>query len=136
MEQKFNLCVCVFLSFVVHFIQQNGLQCLVDFLSNMDYATSESPVHTSFIGCIKALMNNSVWSLLFFYILTVVCFILPRSFTFLQTKILVSESSEWLQSTSFKLKLLSLFPLLSSARQSPCVSPSLCHQHYSSESGC
>ncbi|PVD26555.1 hypothetical protein C0Q70_14232 [Pomacea canaliculata] len=47
------------MSFVVHFIQQNGLQCLVDFLSNMDYATSESPVHTSFIGCIKALMNNS-----------------------------------------------------------------------------
>lgn len=87
MEQKFNLCVCVFLSFVVHFIQQNGLQCLVDFLSNMDYATSESPVHTSFIGCIKALMNNSVWTLLFFYILTVVFFILPRSFTFLQTKI-------------------------------------------------
>ncbi|KAK7502698.1 hypothetical protein BaRGS_00005948, partial [Batillaria attramentaria] len=47
------------MSFVVHFIQQNGLQCLLDFLGKMDYTTLESSVHTSVIGCIKALMNNS-----------------------------------------------------------------------------
>ncbi|KAH9489529.1 Dishevelled associated activator of morphogenesis 2 [Bulinus truncatus] len=47
------------LSFVVSFIEKSGLQCLVDFLSKMDYETSEGPLHTAIIGCIKALMNNS-----------------------------------------------------------------------------
>ncbi|KAK7103370.1 disheveled-associated activator of morphogenesis 1-like [Littorina saxatilis] len=47
------------MSFVVQFIQQNGLQALLDFLCKMDYSTSESSVHTFCIGCIKALMNNS-----------------------------------------------------------------------------
>ncbi|XP_035825837.1 disheveled-associated activator of morphogenesis 1 [Aplysia californica] len=47
------------LSFVVAFIEQNGLQSLLDFLSKMDYQISEGPLHTAVIGCIKALMNNS-----------------------------------------------------------------------------
>lgn len=47
-------------SFVVRFIELNGLQIILDFLSNMDYETAQSPIHTSMIGCIKALMNNSV----------------------------------------------------------------------------
>ena len=47
-------------SFVIRFIELEGLQCLVNFLSNMDYMTSHSPIHTSVIGCIKALMNNTV----------------------------------------------------------------------------
>ncbi|CAL1531259.1 unnamed protein product [Lymnaea stagnalis] len=47
------------LSFVVSFIEKDGLQCLLDFLSKMDYETSEGPLHTAVIGCIKALMNNS-----------------------------------------------------------------------------
>lgn len=40
-----------------------GLTCLLNFLSQMSYETSQSPIHTSVIGCFKALMNNSVWSL-------------------------------------------------------------------------
>ncbi|XP_041351931.1 disheveled-associated activator of morphogenesis 2-like [Gigantopelta aegis] len=47
------------MSFVVRFVEKNGLQCLLDYLCKMDYQLSESPVHTSVIGCIKALMNNS-----------------------------------------------------------------------------
>ncbi|KAK6997787.1 disheveled-associated activator of morphogenesis 1 [Biomphalaria glabrata] len=47
------------LSFVVSFIEKSGLQCLLDFLSKMEYETSEGPLHTAIIGCIKALMNNS-----------------------------------------------------------------------------
>ncbi|XP_076441930.1 disheveled-associated activator of morphogenesis 1-like isoform X2 [Babylonia areolata] len=47
------------MSYVVQFIQQQGLQALLDFLCKMDYTTSESTVHTFCIGCIKALMNNS-----------------------------------------------------------------------------
>ncbi|XP_029633402.1 disheveled-associated activator of morphogenesis 1 isoform X3 [Octopus sinensis] len=47
------------MSFVVRFIELNGLQIILDFLSNMDYETAQSSVHTSMIGCIKALMNNS-----------------------------------------------------------------------------
>ncbi|XP_029315962.1 disheveled-associated activator of morphogenesis 2 isoform X2 [Cottoperca gobio] len=45
--------------FVTRFIELDGLTCLLNFLSSMDYETSESRVHTSVIGCIKALMNNS-----------------------------------------------------------------------------
>uniref|UniRef100_A0A8B9RVJ8 Dishevelled associated activator of morphogenesis 2 n=1 Tax=Accipiter nisus TaxID=211598 RepID=A0A8B9RVJ8_9AVES len=37
----------------------DGLSCLLNFLKSMDYETSESRIHTSVIGCIKALMNNS-----------------------------------------------------------------------------
>uniref|UniRef100_UPI0037E79327 disheveled-associated activator of morphogenesis 1 n=1 Tax=Semicossyphus pulcher TaxID=241346 RepID=UPI0037E79327 len=45
--------------FVTRFIELDGLSCLLNFLKTMDYETTESQVHTSLIGCIKALMNNS-----------------------------------------------------------------------------
>ncbi|KAM6459577.1 disheveled-associated activator of morphogenesis 2 isoform 1-T7 [Liasis olivaceus] len=45
--------------FVIRFIELDGLSCLLNFLKSMDYETSESRIHTSVIGCIKALMNNS-----------------------------------------------------------------------------
>ncbi|CAF98167.1 unnamed protein product, partial [Tetraodon nigroviridis] len=47
------------LRFVTRFIDLDGLSCILNFLKSMDYETSESHVHTSLIGCIKALMNNS-----------------------------------------------------------------------------
>ncbi|KAF5302867.1 hypothetical protein FQA39_LY02047 [Lamprigera yunnana] len=46
-------------SFVIKFIELDGLPALLHFLEEMDYFTAESPVHTSIIGCVKALMNNS-----------------------------------------------------------------------------
>ncbi|XP_064600215.1 disheveled-associated activator of morphogenesis 1-like [Liolophura sinensis] len=46
------------MSFVLRFIELDGLQCLLDFLSNMDQETTQNSIHTSVIGCIKALMNN------------------------------------------------------------------------------
>ncbi|XP_072314507.1 disheveled-associated activator of morphogenesis 1-like [Eucyclogobius newberryi] len=45
--------------FVTRFIELDGLSCLLNFLKNMDYETSESNIHTSLIGCINALMNNT-----------------------------------------------------------------------------
>uniref|UniRef100_A0A8D2ISI4 Dishevelled associated activator of morphogenesis 2 n=1 Tax=Varanus komodoensis TaxID=61221 RepID=A0A8D2ISI4_VARKO len=45
--------------FVTRFIELDGLTCLLNFLKSMDYETSESRIHTSVIGCIKSLMNNS-----------------------------------------------------------------------------
>uniref|UniRef100_UPI00398F3194 disheveled-associated activator of morphogenesis 1 n=1 Tax=Pristiophorus japonicus TaxID=55135 RepID=UPI00398F3194 len=45
--------------FVTRFIDLDGLTCILNFLTSMDYETSESRIHTSLIGCIKALMNNS-----------------------------------------------------------------------------
>ncbi|CAL9686176.1 unnamed protein product [Knipowitschia caucasica] len=45
--------------FVTRFIELDGLTCLLNFLRSMDFETGESRVHTSVIGCIKALMNNS-----------------------------------------------------------------------------
>uniref|UniRef100_S4R6S4 Dishevelled associated activator of morphogenesis 1b n=1 Tax=Petromyzon marinus TaxID=7757 RepID=S4R6S4_PETMA len=45
--------------FVTRFIELDGLSCLLNFLKKMDYETAESQIHTSVIGCIKALMNNS-----------------------------------------------------------------------------
>ena len=50
---------CAF-SFVVRFIEQEGLQCILNFLTRMDFQVSESSIHTAAIGCLKALMNNSV----------------------------------------------------------------------------
>ncbi|XP_060127190.1 disheveled-associated activator of morphogenesis 1 isoform X2 [Zootoca vivipara] len=46
--------------FVTRFIDLDGLTCILNFLKSMDYETSESRIHTSLIGCIKALMNNSL----------------------------------------------------------------------------
>ena len=45
---------------MTRFIEQEGLQSLLKFLENMDYKTCQSSIHTSVIGCLKALMNNSV----------------------------------------------------------------------------
>uniref|UniRef100_A0A3B3UE92 Dishevelled associated activator of morphogenesis 1b n=1 Tax=Poecilia latipinna TaxID=48699 RepID=A0A3B3UE92_9TELE len=47
------------MSFVTRFIDLDGLTCILNFLKSMDYDTTESQIHTSLIGCIKALMNNS-----------------------------------------------------------------------------
>ncbi|KAM9355334.1 disheveled-associated activator of morphogenesis 1-like [Pholidichthys leucotaenia] len=47
------------MSFVTRFIELDGLSCLLNFLKTMDYEVAESQIHTSLIGCIKALMNNS-----------------------------------------------------------------------------
>ncbi|NXM52043.1 DAAM1 protein, partial [Illadopsis cleaveri] len=48
------------LLFVTRFIDLDGLSCILNFLKSMDYETAESRIHTSLIGCIKALMNNSL----------------------------------------------------------------------------
>ncbi|XP_037100808.1 disheveled-associated activator of morphogenesis 1-like isoform X2 [Syngnathus acus] len=45
--------------FVTRFIDLDGLTCILNFLKSMDYETTESQIHTSLIGCIKGLMNNS-----------------------------------------------------------------------------
>ncbi|XP_056619921.1 disheveled-associated activator of morphogenesis 1b isoform X1 [Triplophysa dalaica] len=45
--------------FVTRFIDLDGLTCILNFLKSMDYETTECQIHTSLIGCIKALMNNS-----------------------------------------------------------------------------
>ncbi|OCT68513.1 disheveled-associated activator of morphogenesis 1-A isoform X1 [Xenopus laevis] len=45
--------------FVTRFIDLDGLTCILNFLKSMDYEIAESQIHTSLIGCIKALMNNS-----------------------------------------------------------------------------
>ncbi|KAK2166761.1 hypothetical protein NP493_1306g00020 [Ridgeia piscesae] len=47
------------MSFVIRFIELDGLNCLLNFLGRMDWKISNSPVHTSVIGCVKALLNNS-----------------------------------------------------------------------------
>lgn len=47
-------------SYVLRFMEMDGLIYLLDALSEMDYDTAQSTVHTSLIGCVKALMNNSV----------------------------------------------------------------------------
>ena len=47
-------------SFVTRFIEAEGLIKLLDFLAAMDYDTKQSTIHTALLGCIKALMNNSV----------------------------------------------------------------------------
>uniref|UniRef100_A0A8C0IFW9 Dishevelled associated activator of morphogenesis 1 n=1 Tax=Bubo bubo TaxID=30461 RepID=A0A8C0IFW9_BUBBB len=46
--------------FVTRFIDLDGLSCILNFLKSMDYETAKSQIHTSLIGCIKALMNNSL----------------------------------------------------------------------------
>lgn len=49
-------------SFVLRFIELNGLPVLLDLLQALDIRVSNSPLHSSLIGCLKALMNNSVSS--------------------------------------------------------------------------
>lgn len=52
------------MSFVVRFIELDGLNVLLNFLQTMDSFVSQSTVHTSVICCIKALMNSSVSTLI------------------------------------------------------------------------
>jgi dishevelled associated activator of morphogenesis len=48
-------------SFVLKFIELQGLPALLNLLEAItDVSVANSPLHTSLIGCIKALMNNSV----------------------------------------------------------------------------
>lgn len=56
---KCPLTFCLLPRFVTRFIDLDGLTCILNFLKSMDYDTTESQIHTSLIGCIKALMNNS-----------------------------------------------------------------------------
>lgn len=53
-------------SFVLKFIEVQGLPALLDVLEAIDVNVANSPLHTSLIGCIKALMNNSVSLLISF----------------------------------------------------------------------
>lgn len=46
-------------SFVLHFIELQGLNALLVLLENLEHRVVNSNLHTSLIGCIKALMNNS-----------------------------------------------------------------------------
>lgn len=48
------------MKFVMRFLDLDGLSVLLNYLEKMDFETMESPIHTSVIGCIKALMNNSL----------------------------------------------------------------------------
>lgn len=47
-------------SFVLRFVESNGLSALLDILRLLDIRVANSPMHSSLIGCLKALMNNSV----------------------------------------------------------------------------
>lgn len=47
-------------SFVIRFIELDGLNTLLQVLETMDIEAANSNLHTSLIGCLKALMNNSV----------------------------------------------------------------------------
>ncbi len=40
--------------------QEDGLNCLLELLATMDWDTAQSNIHTAALGCVKALMNNSV----------------------------------------------------------------------------
>lgn len=47
-------------SFVTRFVDSDGLASLLDFLASIDYEAGQSGIHTALLGCLKALMNNSV----------------------------------------------------------------------------
>ena len=47
-------------SFVIKFLELEGLEACQKFLNSMDHSTAESSIHSSLIGCVKALMNNTV----------------------------------------------------------------------------
>jgi dishevelled associated activator of morphogenesis len=44
---------------VARFLEEDGLNCLLDLLASMDWDTAQSNIHTAALGCVKALMNNS-----------------------------------------------------------------------------
>ncbi len=47
---------------MLRFIDQNGLEVVLMFLQNMNTDVRQSQLHFTLIGCIKALMNNPVWT--------------------------------------------------------------------------
>ena len=47
-------------SFVTSFVASDGLPALLDFLGSLDPDTGQTAVHAALLGCLKALMNNSV----------------------------------------------------------------------------
>ena len=47
-------------SFVQRFIELDGLPSLLGALGSMDEMTAHCGLHNAYIGCVKALMNNSV----------------------------------------------------------------------------
>lgn len=49
-------------SFVLRFIELDGLNALLQVLETINAEAADSNLHTSVIGCLKALMNNSVSS--------------------------------------------------------------------------
>lgn len=49
-------------SFVLRFIELDGLNALLQVLETTNAEAANSNLHTSVIGCLKALMNNSVSS--------------------------------------------------------------------------
>ena len=53
-------------SFVMRYIELSGLERILTFLQNMNTDVRQSLLHYTFVGCIKALMNNSVRNLLVF----------------------------------------------------------------------
>ena len=55
-------------SFVQRFIELDGLPSLLGALGSMDELTAHCGLHNAYIGCVKALMNNSVRTVLWFFI--------------------------------------------------------------------
>ena len=49
-------------SFVSRFMEADGLTCLLNLLAGLDWDTAQSNIHTAALGCVKAVMNNSVRS--------------------------------------------------------------------------
>ena len=41
-------------------MEAEGLNCLLNLLAGLDWDTAQSNIHTAALGCVKALMNNSV----------------------------------------------------------------------------
>lgn len=53
-------CIVHTYSFVLRFIDQNGLEHKLSFLQSMNIDVRRSQLHLTVVGCIKALMNNTV----------------------------------------------------------------------------
>lgn len=52
--------VLYYCSYVMRYIEQSGLERILTFLQNMNADVRQSQLHYIFVGCVKALMNNSV----------------------------------------------------------------------------
>ena len=48
------------MSFVLHYVDLGGLDCLLDLLTTINHQLTTSHIHASVLGCIKALMNSTV----------------------------------------------------------------------------